>query len=362
LIELETDQGLVGIGESSVMHRPAEATLALLDAVRDYIVGEDPFQTERIAKKLHSLGGWHFSRGFGNRFLSGIEMALWDLVGKACQQPLYKLLGGAFRKEIPVIKVLLEDRPEVMADVAREAVEAGYETLYLKYTSIDALMERLEAIRRAVGDGPQLRIDFNATLSPGFAIHFINRELAAYNIEFIEQPVGAANLEGLAHVRRSVNVPIAADESCQNMYQAFNVIRHEAADIIHINPRMHDGLWDVKKTAGMAEAAGLPVVAQSLVEGGAAQALFLHVIASTSNFILANQCVYDNLADDYIETRLPLAQGHMHLPEQPGLGVHLDRNKVEQFREHFHEAGTYSVFSTDPQVLPTIPVPTLPRS
>ena len=361
LVELETDEGLTGIGESSVIHSPAEATLALLEAAKPYVIGEDPFHTERIAKKLHSLGGWHFSRAFGNRVLSGIEMALWDLVGKVCGLPLYKILGGAFREAIPIIKVLLEDTPEVMADDAREAVSDGYDTLYLKYTTIEALLERLAAIQSAVGSGPKLRIDFNATLSPGFAIRFINRELADYNIEFVEQPVAAANLEGLAYVRRSVDVPIAADESCQNMYEAFNVIRREAADIIHINPRMHDGLWDVKKTAGMAEAAGIPVVAQSLVEGGAAQALFLHVIAATPNFILANQCVYDNLADDYIEERLTIDRGHMMVPQEPGLGVTLDRDKVEQFAAHFREAGTYSVFSTEPQSLPTVPIPTLPR-
>jgi L-alanine-DL-glutamate epimerase-like enolase superfamily enzyme len=123
---------------------------------------------------------------------------------------------------------------------------------------------------------------------------------------------------------------------------------------------MHDSLWDVKKTAGMAEAAGLPVAAQSLVEGGAAQAMFLHVIACTPNFILANQCVYDNLADDYLTEPLAIEGGHMQVPEGPGLGVTLDLEKVRQYAEYFQEVGTYSVFSTRPEDLPTIPVRTIP--
>lgn len=360
LVELITDEGLIGVGESSVIQRPAEATALLLESVKPHVLGEEPFNTERIAKKLHSLAGYQLARTFGNRALSGIDTALWDLAGKICGQPLYKLLGGAIRKDIPVIKVILDDTPQVMAQVAREAVAAGFDVLYVKYTTIPALLERLEAIRDAVGDVPKLRIDFNQTLSVGFAVKFINRELAKYNIEFIEQPVPAQNLEGMAHLRRSVDVPIAADESCQNMYDAFNVIRREAADIIHINPRMHDNLWDVKKTAGIAEAAGLPVVAQSLVEAGAAQALFLHVIASTPNFILANQCVYDNLADDYITERFVIEQGHMRVPEGAGLGITLDPDKVERYAEHFREVGTYSVFSTRPEDLPTIPLRGIP--
>ncbi|HBY93061.1 MAG TPA: hypothetical protein DEP84_03700 [Chloroflexi bacterium] len=360
LVELETDDGLVGVGESSVIHRPVEATLAVIESARAYLRDEDPFNTERIAKKLRVLGGWQWSRGFANRALSGIEAALWDLIGKACRQPLYKLLGGAIRKEIAVIKVLLHDEPAAMAAVAHQAVVEGYDTLYLKYTTIPALLERLEAIRAAVGDAPKLRIDFNQTLSPGFAVALCNNELRTYNLEFIEQPIQAANLEGLAHVRRSVGVPVAADESCQHMYQAFNVIRAEAADVIHINPRMHDNLWDVKKTAGMAEAAGLPVVGQSLVEGGAAQALMLHVIASTPNFILANQCMYDNLAGDYLTARLPIVRGHMRVPEGPGLGVTVDADRVQEYADHFRAVGTHSVFNTPQEELPTIPVRGLP--
>ena len=359
IVELEANNGLVGIGESSPMQRPVEAALGILEAAKPYVVGEDPFNTERIAKKLHHLAGWHYARGYGNRVLSGIDTALWDLMGKACGQPLYKLLGGAIRKRIHIRKYILKDAPEVMAEEGRKAVAEGYDTLNLKYTTIVEVREALEAIRAAVGPEPKLCIDFNQTLSPGFAVQFIN-SLRDYNLGFVEQPVSAANIESMAYVRRSVNVPIAGDESCQNLYDTFNVIRQEAADIIYVDPRSHDGILDAKKAAGMAEAAGLPVIAHSAVEAGIAQAMFLHVIASTPNFILPNQSVYENLSDDYITEPLVIEQGHMRVPEGPGVGVALDPDKVARYAEHYREVGSYTTFDIREEELPTIPLRLLP--
>lgn len=360
IVEIETDEGLVGIGESAVLFKPVEAIIAHLRAFESYLVDEDPFDVERISKKLRLLGGWQYSRVYGNYALSGVDTALWDIKGKACGRPLYKLLGGAVREQIPVIKYLIKDAPEVMAQVARDAVTDGYETLYMKFTTIPELIDAIVAVREAVGYQPKLRIDFNQTLSPGYAVKLIS-DLEKYNIEFIEQPVLADDLDGLKYVRDSVRVPIAADEACHNLYDTFQVIKKGAADIIHVDPRTHDGILDAKKAAGIAEAAGLPVVLHSTTEAGIAQSMFLHVAASTPNFILANQSIYDNLADDYIRPgALRIKQGYMSVPQGPGVGVELDPEKVGKYHELFKEFGTYTTFGLKTEELPKASLRVLP--
>lgn len=360
VIEIETDGGVVGIGESLCQHNPAEAFKSFIDGSEPLLVGEDPFNTERIGKKIEGLGGWVFGRHFAGYALGGIDMALWDIIGKACGQPLYKLLGGMIRDRAACFKYIHHDRPEVMAVEAKEAVAEGYQTIYCKYTDIEHLREAIEAMRGAIGEGPRLWVDFNGTLSPGFAVQFL-REMEKYRIDIAEQPVLPANLDGMAYVRNSVDAQILAHESSWTLYEAINVIKREAADIISVEPRMTWGVMATKKAAGVAEAAGMPVIMHSAAELGVATAAFLHVIASTPNFILANQCMYDWFDDDYIKGgKLQFEKGCLHVPDGPGLGVELDRDKMEQYHEKYKEVGTFSVFGARPGELLTAPVPLWP--
>jgi len=122
VIEIETDEGVVGIGESVCLQSPAEAFKEFIDSSKPFLMGEDPFNTERIGKKIEGLGGWVFGRHFAGYALGGIDMALWDIIGKACSQPLYKLLGGKIRDRSACFKYIHRGKPEVMAADAKEAV------------------------------------------------------------------------------------------------------------------------------------------------------------------------------------------------------------------------------------------------
>lgn len=360
IVEVETDEGIVGIGESSCLFRPAEAVRLIIEEAKRFILGEDPFNIERISKKLYGYGFWHFARHYGNYALSGIDTALWDIIGKTCNQPLYKLLGGPVRKKIPFMKFIRDDDPVVMAKEAKEAVEKGYGTLYVKYTTISRLTEAIIAIRESVGFKPKLRIDFNQTLSPGFAVKYLT-QIERYDIEFVEQPVLATDLMGMAYVRKSVSIPIASHESSWTLYDVLNTIRMEAADVIHVDARATDGILNCKKAAGIAEAAGLPVVMHSGAEMGIAQAMFLHVIASTPNFIYANQTTYDYYSEDYIKGgKLELKDGCMVVPEKPGIGVELDPAKVEEHAEHYKKVGTYAIAGIKDEHMLTAEPPLLP--
>jgi len=360
VIELETDEGIVGIGENACIQIPAEGYKHFVDGTASLLMGEDPFNTERIRKKIEGFGGWVFGRQFAGYALGGIDMALWDIIGKACGQPVYKLMGGMIRGKSECFNYIPHDKPEIMAQDAKEAVEQGYETLYCKYTDIAHLRKAIEAIRGTVGYDPKLWVDFNETLSPGFAVQFL-KEMEKYRIDIVEQPVKAQNLDGMAYVKNSVSSRILAHESSWTLYDVLNVIKKDAADIVSVEPRMTWGMMETKKAAGVAEAAGIPVIMHSFAELGVGTAAFLHVIASTPNFILANQCMYDWFADDYIRGgKLQFEKAYLRVPEGPGLGVELDLEKMKEYHENYKRVGTYAVFGVHPDMLLTAPIPLWP--
>jgi L-alanine-DL-glutamate epimerase-like enolase superfamily enzyme len=361
VIEIDTDEGITGLGESICLQNSAEAVELLIENTKPLLVDQDPFDTERIGKRIEGLGAWNpFGRYFAGYALGGIDMALWDIVGKACHQPVYKLLGGKIRDKAECFKYIRHGKPEIMAAEAQAAVVQGYRAIYCKYTTIEHLEKAIQAMREAIGDEPKLWVDFNQTLSPGFAVAFL-KKMENFRIDIAEQPVLRTNLEGMAYVRNSVSTQILAHESSWTIYDTLNVIKKEAADIISAEPRMSWGLMATKKAAALAEAAGMPVVMHTAAELGIAQAAFLHVIASTPNFILANQCMYDWFDDDYIKGgKLSFDGSFLTVPEGPGLGVELDRDKMLRYHENYKEVGTYALSSLSTEELRSAPPPLFP--
>jgi len=338
LVEVYTDQGLTGLGEAP---NPvgAEVTKTIIDSAEPLLVGEDPTQAEVIKKKLYThYNLTHLHIHAACWALNGIDMALWDIVGKACRRPLYQIWGGAFRKRIEFYGQVDVASPAETAAQAAALVEEGYGTIYIKIGFDEQEdLARIRAIREAIGPERKIRVDANQSWSVGEAVRIIRR-LAEYDLEFVDQPVLMYNVDALATVRASVDVPIASHESSWTMYEAPNVLKQGAADVIHIDPRFDAGFMGARITAGMAEAAGVPVLTHSFGELGVAQSAYMHLIASAPNCTLANQSSYRRLADDIIQGG-PLAfrDGCLDLPESPGIGVELDPEKVETYARHYDE-------------------------
>lgn len=340
LVEVTTDTGLVGIGESPCFFPPAEGIKGAMDSCVPFLRGEDPFDHERIYKRILAYNGLYYDRIFAGLALSGIDLALWDLMGKATNQPLYKLLGGRVHQGARFICIVPLADPSKMAEAARRAVEEGCHTIYVKYDGDEQLLiDRLQAIRSAVGEKPNLRLDFNQGLSPGFAVKFI-RELERFGLEAVEQPCGEEDLAGLRYIRQSLSTPVISDESSKTFYHAFNTIKAEAADIIEIDPYTTDGLWGVRKACGIAEAAGLPVVFHSVGELGLNQMKLVHLAVSTPNGTVDHQTLYDYNGDDVITGGLlPFDHWTMKPSDRAGLGVELDQQKVNQYADLYRKQG-----------------------
>ena len=338
LVEVFTDEGLVGLGEAP---NPvgAETTKTIIDSAEPLLVGEDATDVERLKKKLYAYYNLtHLHIHAACWALNGIDMALWDIVGKSCRKPLYQIWGGAFRKKIEFYGDVRRASPDDVAAQASTLLEEGFKTFYMKIGfDEEEDLACVKAIREAIGSKMKIRVDANQSWSAGEAVRIIRR-LSEYDLEFVDQPVLMYNVDALARVRSSVDVPIASHESSWTMYEALNVLKREAADVIHIDPRFDAGFMGARLTAGMAEAAGVPVVMHSFTELGVAQCAYMHLIASVPNFIFANQSGYRHLTDDIIKDGpLTFKDGCIDLPENPGIGVELEPNKVETYARYYQE-------------------------
>ncbi len=334
LVHIDTDEGLTGLGEAPADIGFFGQTMeAIQVGIDDYLgpqlVGHEPWD---IAGLLD-----HIDYRENSCAKSGIDLALHDLVGKARGVSVSELLGGAKRTRIPVAIEIAGGSPEDMANEARKYMQMNVKAFKPKIGSIPAQdAERLLAIREAVGPDISLRADANRGYSPAEAIELCRLvERQNIGLELLEQPCESWDLPGMAEVRRAVNIPIEADESCFGPHDAEAVIRAEAADVLNIKIGKAGGLSNAMKIATIAEAAGLESVLGTAFGVGPKIAAKLHFAAAVRHFSGAVEFtelgLHGPLLKGELDTRLSLPldeDGCLPVPTGPGLGVELDPEKV----------------------------------
>lgn len=346
IVEVSTSERIVGIGESLPAPSP-EVTLACLKGIRALLVGEDPFQIERLVHKLYSIGGLYPFATMANCVIGGVEMALWDIVGKALGKPVHTFFGGPVRNEVSFMFFVQRKGLEEMAADARRAVKSGFRTIYTKVgLDYESDVAVVKALREAIGAGPRLRVDANEAWSPGTAVRIL-REMAPYDLEYIEQPVPMSDIEHLKVLRSRTSVPIAANQASWTNRDLYKVLAAGAVDIVMTDPHQAGGLLAFKKAAGIAEAAGVPIVFHSFGPLAITTYAAMQVIASSSNFMLDNQTYNHMLSDDVVTVPPVFEQGRLCLPDAPGIGVELDRDKVRKYSRLYEEQGYYSAYNSE---------------
>lgn len=344
LLELETDEGVVGLGEASA-YPSAEIVLAVLRSIEPMVVGEDPFAIERISKLISVVGTWHHVKATSPA-IAAVETACWDVVGKVCGQPLVNLFGGRVRDEVEYFWYLSRRSAEEVGADARRGAAAGFRTFYLKVGSDDPRddIDRVAAIRDGAGPDARIRVDANESWSTAAAVRIV-RAMEPYGLELVEQPVSGRNLPEMAYVRSRIDTPLLANEASWTRYDQLEVIRHGAADVVSVDHQMDGGLLNLKRGAGLCEVAGLPVLKHSLGELAVAQYAALHVMAATPNFLYANQGYGSFLETNVVGDGgpLPYRDGALAVPEGPGIGVELDADAVAAAAERYErEAGSFA--------------------
>lgn len=341
LIEIATDEGITGLGES--ICRPNSRVIeAAIQSMRPFLIGADPRNIEGIVNNIRHVGGWAWFERVGNVALGGVETALWDITGKACGKPLYELLGGMIRDRMPVMYYLFRFPMDEMVCKAKQAIADGYSTIYFKVGgNIHEDIDAVAAVREAIGKEPQLRIDPNEAWTPGTAIRFI-KQIEQYDVEWVEQPTPHKEIEALAHVRKSVLTPIGANQTCWTFKDVMQTLRADSADVIVMDHYQTGGLLTYKKAIALCEASGIPVNHHSWGELGIGTAAGAHVVASSAPFLYANQSYAMIHADDIITGGgFEVKNGSVAVPTGHGLGVELDPDRVARAVELYRKEGEF---------------------
>jgi muconate cycloisomerase len=335
LVRIHTDDGLIGLGEVSCTPGwSGEDQVTAAHLIREFLapllIGEDPTEVERLTVRIQ--------RGVAaNPFTkSALEMALWDILGKAAGLPVYRLLGGPVRAAVATKFSVSGQKPEQAAEIAAWAVAQGFRTMKVKVgVEPEEDVARVRAVRAAVGPDIRLGVDANGGWSPRVAVQTIRR-LYEYNVYFVEQPVPPLDVAWMADVRAQVHVPIVADESVYTLQDAMAVVRAGAADVLSVYVGKGGGIGPARKVAAVAEAAGLTCTVGSNLELGVASAAMIHLAMATPG-IAAEEFPCDILGPFFYESDilvdpLPITAGQAKPPERPGLGVELDDRQIARYR------------------------------
>ena len=319
LLRLQTDAGLSGLGEV-----PKGVPEATVRRYAEFFEGRALWSFNLQDLPIQTM--WHASPGV----YEGYEMALYDLVGKALDLPVYRLFGGAYRDRVPVSRCSGRMTPGDAAETAREAVEQGYRVLKMKATADDPLVERLAAIHEAVGDELRVNVDPNERFHQPYRLFELAgrlREAGLRNVECFESPFNQRNLDWYVLARQKLDTPLALHLAGPR--DVAEAIKREACDWLNLG----GPLVNVYKLAGMAEAAGIPTWHGSGVGLGPSEAAYTHICAACKSMTLTSDICGETLrVDDLIVEPLAFAGGHVEVPQAPGLGIELDEEALARYR------------------------------
>lgn len=332
IVLIETDEGIRGIGEIVLIWHGDGAALCPLvnDLVGPALVGRDPLEIAGAHAVMDRL------LQFGHHSLAlraGVDMALYDIAGKALSTPAYNLLGGRFRDRIDLSMSIHMDEIRVMVEQAQAYDRRGFRTVKVKVgVEPEHDVAAVQAIRAAL-PGIQIRVDANmGWTQPKQALAMIRR-LSEFGVISVEQPLPPRALEGLAWLREQSEVPIMVDESVWGPADAWDVIRHRAADIINVYVAESGGLYPAARILSAAEMAGILGCIGSMPEFGIGTAAQGHLGAALPNVAHPSDVAgFMYQSDDLIMEELEIRDGYYHVSDRPGLGVTLDEEALERYR------------------------------
>lgn len=316
-VKVETDEGLYGWGEASGWPRVIETAVEDLKSV---LVGLDPTRIELLWQKmLLGMMGHGMTGVVGAGAMTGIEVALWDILGKKLNVPVVDLLGGMCREKVRVYAHA--SQPEQ----ALRYVEQGYTAL--KCGGLQHPVQTVRRLRDALPDEVDLCIDVHGPpwLTVPEAVR-IGQELEEYDLLFYEDPVPPENMDALAKVAESLSLPVAAGERSSLIYGCRELIEREIVDVLQPDMGRVGGLSQMKKISAMAEAHHIMMAPHDGSNGPLCEAAAVHVMASVPNFI-----ILEHRADDVpwryeLCTELPVVDGTIEVPRRPGLGVEINED------------------------------------
>ncbi len=354
IVEVEADNGLIGLGELGGGGESAERAIV---GLKDYLVGHNPFDLEALRFKICNPTGSLYNNR--TQLHAAIEFACLDLMGQHLDIPVHDLLGGKLHDEVPFASYLFFRYPnpetgegevrtpeQLVARAADLKLRHGFTVHKLKggVFAPDYELEAYQELARSVPND-QLRYDPNGALSVEQAIRF-GQAIEPLRNDYFEDPTWGLN--GMRRVREMVRIPTATNTVVVNLEQLAASILSPAVDVILLDTTFWGGIRPCLKAAGVCETFQLGIAVHSSGELGIQLATMLHLGAVLPNLTFAADAHYHDLTDDIIAGgRMPYANGAIRVPDGPGLGVRLDREKVRQYAELYRELGPYP-YDRDP--------------
>ncbi|MHC4399119.1 MAG: mandelate racemase/muconate lactonizing enzyme family protein [Planctomycetota bacterium] len=322
LVRLATDAGLEGWGEARLTWRPSELA-ARRDRLLPVLTGRSVFDIEDLLR-LDALAS--------PPLRCGLEMASWDLVGRILRQPLCNLFGGMYRRRIPLAVRLAGRSVAEVVPVARELAGQGFHTQIVSSTGRPARdLDIMAAIRETTGDRVELRLDAAACYDMETARDLCT-ELESHGVQFALDPLLSNELDQVAALRRQTSVPLAVWRAIHSPADVLMMVRCGAAPFAVVDMQLVGGILAARQCAAIAQAGG---VSTSLGGGpslGIGVAAMLQLAASTPALASCNECAHHHLTDDLLVEPLETIDGMITVPQAPGLGVEIDRAKMEQYQ------------------------------
>src|SRR5690606_32952290 len=342
-LKIETKGGLVGWGEP-VIEGKAATVEACVHELSRYIIGRSAGDIEDIWQLLYR-GGFYRGGPILMSAMAGIDQALWDIKGKYLNVPVYELLGGAVRQRMRMYCWIGGDHPEIVLDQAREKMSLGFKAVKMNATGPMEWIDGLKKVKEVSGNIRMLREEFGNEIDVGLDFHgrvhkgMVKRlidELAPYDPMFIEEPVLSENNEALDHIYQYTSIPIATGERMFSRWDFKQLLHRGVVDIIQPDVSHAGGISEARRIASMAEAYDV-AVAPHCPLGPIALASCLHLDFATINAVIQESSIgrhYNDAYDilDYMDSPEPfdLHEGFIELPDQPGLGVTMNEDKLKE--------------------------------
>jgi len=345
-VKIETDEEIHGWGEAYTQADRDTAIEAHIHKMTRYLLGWNPFEIKRFTHMAYE--DWATKRGGIDFFcaVSGIEQALWDIVGKTLNQPVYNLLGGPCRDRIRVYAngwTARAKTPQELGDRARDVVKKGFTALkfdpfsgpwrlYIRHEEELQAIENLKAVREAVGPDVDILVEVHRRLAPMHAIR-VAHAMEAYRPFWYEEPVPRENLEALAEVRRSINIPVVTGECIYTKAGFRKVFEKRAADIINPDICNTGGILELKEIAAMAEPHYVAVSPHNYNSTTIGLAASVQAAAVMTNFLILEYFVsFEAMGFKIAVEPLRVEKGFIRLPKTPGLGVEIKEKALAQYQ------------------------------
>jgi len=347
-LKISTDQGLSGWGEP-VVEGKADTVKAAVREMEDYLIGKNPLEIEDIWQTLYR-GAFYRGGPVLMSAIAGIDQALWDIKGKFLGQPVYQLLGGKVRDRVRVYSWIGGDRPDNVAQAAQEKSDAGFTAVKMNgteelhyidsYQKVDQAAARVAAIRDQLGPDFGIAVDFHGRVHKGMA-RILFKELEAFRLMFIEEPVLSENIEALSNMD-TFGIPIALGERLFSRWDYKKVFELNKVDIIQPDLSHAGGISEVRKIAAVAEAYDTAVAPHSPL-GPINLAASLQIDAVTPNVFIQEQSlgIHYNQGNDLLDYLVnkevfKYQAGYAEIPDSPGLGIEIDEEFVRSKAKESH--------------------------